>query len=90
LEEGYRGYIEQALRAPIAAYQQGIVGATVAHLGKKHLDTIDVLVPPVELCEPLEEFAQQRLVLHKLIQSANEARNRLLPKLMSGEIEVEG
>lgn len=86
--EAYRGYIEQAVREPIAAFQNGIVGATVAHLGKKHLDSIHIVVPPAALVGPLDVMAQQRLTLSKEIVMLSEARDRLLPKLMSGEIEV--
>lgn len=86
--EAYRGYLEQAIREPIAAFQNGIVGATVAHLGKKHLDSIHIVVPPASLVGPLDVMAQQRLTLSKEIVMLSEARDRLLPKLMSGEIEV--
>ena len=86
--EAYRGYLEQAVREPIAAFQNGIVGATVAHLGKKHLDSIHIVVPPATLVGPLDVMAQQRLTLSKEIVMLSEARDRLLPKLMSGEIEV--
>lgn len=78
-------YLEFALKMPLEAYQQGIVGATVRHLGKKHLDAIKILLPPKELCSAFEPVVKKRLVLNKEIDYVREARNRLIPQLISAE-----
>lgn len=84
----YEGFIGQAIREPIAALQQGIVGSTVSHLGKKHLDQIKMMLPPSGLACRLNVFDELILRLNQQNHAAREARDRLLPKLMSGEIEV--
>ena len=40
-----------------------VVGATVAHLGKKHIDTIELLTGPDELYVPFEYLFQKRQLL---------------------------
>lgn len=87
-KEMMRGWLLQAIYEPIKFFEKTVVGATVAHLGKKHIDTIELLTGPDELYVPFEYLFQKRqLLLNQNILLA-EARNRLLPKLMSGEIEV--
>lgn len=61
----------------------------MAHLGKKHIDSIEVIAPTnKELFEPLQKMFNQRQNMLNQIRHLTEARDRLLPKLMSGEIEV--
>ena len=68
----------------------GLVGATVAHLGKKHIDSIELIVPTnIELFIPFQKGFKQRQSLLSQIRLLTEARDRLLPKLMSGEINIE-
>ena len=81
-----KGYLLQAIYEPIKYFENTVVGATVAHLGKKHIDTINVLTCPTNLYVPLQDYYEQRQLL--LNQNWLLARDRLLPKLMSGEIEV--
>ena len=82
----------QALRGPISDLNKMIVGTTVAHLGKRHLEQIQIVVPSPEiqmkLAEPLESMFQLELNLRTEIQVLRETRDLLLPKLISGEIDV--
>ena len=88
----HHGYLTQAIVSPIKFYEATISGATVAHLGKKHLDEIEINIP-------LDLFDQEFNYLNTLILqkinlatqniSLKEARDILLPRLMSGEIEVQ-
>ena len=88
-EESTRGYIFQAIQEPIKYFEQTLVGATVAHLGKKHIDSIELIVPPnKDLYIPFQKGFKQRQSLLSQIRLLTEARDRLLPKLMSGEIAV--
>lgn len=71
---------------------QGASGSTIKFLTKRMLEEILVFVPNEEV---LQLFNQNCEVLQKKIEAlktqislAQEARDRLLPKLMSGEIEV--
>lgn len=83
-----KGYLLQAIYEPIKFFESTIQGATVAHLGKKHIDTITVLTAPCELYKPFQQYFKKRQTLLNQNQLLAEARDRLLPKLMSGEIEV--
>lgn len=83
-----KGYILQAIVEPIKFFEKTVVGATVAHLGKKHIDTIEIFSCPDELYRPFSFFLKKRQLLMNQNVSLMEARDRLLPKLMSGEIEV--
>lgn len=71
---------------------QGASGSTIKFLTKRMLEEILVFVPDEVI---LEQFNQNCELLQKKIEAlkaqielAQEARDRLLPKLMSGEIEV--
>lgn len=87
-KELMRGWLLQAIYEPIKFFEKTVVGATVAHLGKKHIDTIELLISPDDLYVPFKDlFNKRQLLLNQNILLA-EARDRLLPKLMSGEIEV--
>lgn len=83
-----KGYLLQAIYEPIKYFENTVVGATVAHLGKKHIDTINVLTCPTNLYVPLQDYYEQRQLLLNQNWLLAEARDRLLPKLMSGELEV--
>ena len=49
-----KGYLFQAIAEPIKYFEKTVVGATVAHLGKKHIDTIKIFKAPVELYRPFQ------------------------------------
>ena len=82
------GYLLQAIYEPIKFFESTVVGATVAHLGKKHIDTITMLTAPEEMYKPFQRYFNKRQLLLNQNQRLAEARDRLLPKLMSGELEV--
>lgn len=89
IEEVIKGFIFQAIKEPIKYFEQTLVGATVAHLGKKHIDSIELCVPnSMELFGPFSKQYEQRQKLLSQIRLLTEARDRLLPKLMSGEINM--
>lgn len=83
-----KGYLLQAVYEPIKYFENTVVGATVAHLGKKHIDTITVLTGPDELYVPFQQYFERRQLLLNQNRLLAEARDRLLPKLLSGEIEA--
>ena len=86
--DNMKGYLLQAIYEPIKYFESTVVGATVAHLGKKHIDTITVLTCPDTLYVPFQQYFDRRQLLLNQNQLLAEARDRLLPKLMNGEIEV--
>lgn len=83
-----QGWMLWAIYEPIKFFEKTVVGATVAHLGKKHIDTIELLTAPERYYEPFQAFFGKRQTLINQNRKLAEARDRLLPKLMSGEIEV--
>ena len=85
---GMNGYLLQAIYEPIKFFESTVVGATVAHLGKKHIDTITIFTAPEEMYKPFQQYFNKRQLLSNQNQRLAEARDRLLPKLMSGELEV--
>ena len=88
-EECMKGFIFLAIQEPIKFFEKTLVGATVAHLGKKHIDSIELCVSKnFELYQPFSKFYNQRQGLLSQIRLLTEARDRLLPKLMNGEIAV--
>ena len=68
------------------------VGAAVPSMTVKILDAMDVVIPRGDLFKKFDDVAQvffRRIaVLRKQNEELEQARNRLLPKLMSGELEV--
>ena len=84
------GFLTEAIKTPIYIFQHTIDGATVAHLGKKHLDTIEVILPDkIEYFEYFNRRLKQKIYLNKQNQLLKEARNILLPRLMMGLIDVD-
>ena len=67
-------------------------GSAQPHVYAKDINAMEMLVPLPEVvtvfCERVDMMFNEIGVLQKQITSASEARDRLLPKLMSGEIEV--
>lgn len=83
-----KGWLLWAIYEPIKFYEKTVVGATVSHLGKKHIDSIELLTGPEQLYIPFQNYFElrQKLLNQNIVLA--EVRDRLLPKLMSGEIEV--
>ncbi|MEE4025987.1 restriction endonuclease subunit S [Gordonia sp. PKS22-38] len=81
-----------AIEGQIKEWNRAIVGTTVAHLGKKHLQLVTVLVPnEVTLARASGVFVPMMDERRTLIQSSRRLaalRDRLLPKLVTGQIDV--
>lgn len=89
-----KSYLLCAMRPLLTYIQNYATGTTVAHLGKSDLESLDVPLPQEDdlvrfglICEPMQ---------HAIVSNAKESRRLsslrdcLLPKLMSGEIDVSG
>lgn len=83
-----KGWLLWAIYEPIKFFEKTVVGATVSHLVKKHIDTIMLLTAPDQFYEPFTAIFEKRQTLLNQNRKLVEARDRLLPKLMNGEIEV--
>ena len=88
VKDAMKGWLLQAIYEPIKYFEKTVAGATVAHLGKKHIDTIELLTGPEEFYIPFNTLFEKRQLLLNQNRLLAEARDRLLPELMSGELEV--
>jgi len=72
--------------------QYGKVGTTVIHLGKSDIDCYEILIPSVEILHKFKTISQD--IYKKIIVNQQQIRtlthlcDALLPKLMSGQIEI--
>ena len=86
-------YLFLSLIEPIRFFDLTIVGTTVAHLGDKHIKTIKILLPSKKILElaikEIEPLAIMQLNLKLKNRNLHRTRDLLLPKLISGEVEVE-
>lgn len=85
-------YLYFSLYPQIKALEQMIVGTTVAHLGDKHLKKITILVPAEKILkmsyEKFEPMMNRIYSLQQQIINLTQQRDLLLPRLMSGKLEV--
>ena len=67
-------------------------GSAQPHVYAKDINALSVIVPREEtielFCHFVSSFFEESKILQRKIEIAKQARDRLLPKLMSGEIEV--
>lgn len=82
-----------ALELPIQIWNKSIVGTTVAHLGDMHIKAIQIVWPTEQFLSKanriLEPMAEQIIALKRQIQNLRRTRDLLLPRLLSGQINVE-
>lgn len=88
LSDEDRGFLFLAINAPIKFFEKTLTGATVAHLGKKHLDSIDILLPPTSLRTTFKSYFDLRLSKMRQLRYLVDSRDLLLPRLISGQIEI--
>jgi type I restriction enzyme, S subunit len=81
------------VKGPISHFNATIVGTTVAHLGDKHLREIHVLLPLKHLLaeahSTFEPLFLEEINLRKKKELLRKTRDLILPRLMSGELNVE-
>lgn len=67
-------------------------GSAQPHVYPSHINSTTLVLPPDEIrqlfCQVVAPPFEQCAVAERVVLNAREARDRLLPKLMSGEIEV--
>lgn len=85
-------YLLFALKPLLAYIQNYASGTTVAHMGKSDLEALKVPLPKEEDLLKFAEVAEpmRKAIVSNAIESKRlaELRDALLPKLMSGEIDV--
>ncbi|MEI8291963.1 MAG: restriction endonuclease subunit S [Verrucomicrobiota bacterium] len=81
-----------ALEQPIQTWNKSIVGTTVAHLGDMHIKAIQFAWPPAKLLaeagEIFEPMSEQIIALKRKNANLRRTRDLLLPKLISGALDV--
>ena len=87
-----REFLLQSLQNTIKEFSNLTTGSTMKHIQRNKLEQVFVNVPPTILMSKYETISekirQQILNISSQIRLLTEARDRLLPKLMSGEITV--
>ncbi len=87
-----REFLLQSIANAIAEFSNLTTGSTMKHIQRNKLDQVFVNSPPPEIMEKYNNLAEliRTQIINKSVQIRNlsEARDRLLPKLMSAEIEV--
>jgi type I restriction enzyme S subunit len=85
-------WLFSTIARPIKRLEGTIVGTTVAHLSAKDLCQMLVVVPPAPLREratkALDPIARLEVTLKKQNANLRAQRDLLLPKLISGEIDI--
>lgn len=88
----FKMYLLHNLKSRVALINHLASGATFKEINKTTFKGISIIVPPDELLKKFEvlsyNFFQHTRLLLKQNQKLAEARDLLLPRLMSGEIEV--
>ena len=68
------------------------IGAAVPSMTTNILNAIDIIVPSADVLGRFQSISKIYFnkigLLYRQIETATQARDRLLPKLMSGEVEV--
>lgn len=91
-EEYSNYFLFLAVQPQIKFWEQTIAGTTVAHLGDKHLKRINLLIPSDDILKQatlkFNLLMKQKNSLFKANKNLAKQRDLLLPRLMSGKIEV--
>lgn len=87
-----REFLLQSIANTIQEFLNLTTGSTMKHIQRNKLDQVYVNVPTRDILKQYigiaETIREQILNLSSQLRLLTEARDRLLPKLMSGEIEV--
>jgi type I restriction enzyme S subunit len=87
-----RLFVREIIRPLLAFYENSSVGTTVIHLGKGDIDTFKSIIPSNHLSKLFTELSEP--LINKIIENSREnesltnLRDTLLPKLISGELEI--
>ena len=87
----YAAWLSMSLESPIQHLEKSLTGATLAHLGKAHLDKIVLLKPPTSMTNALSllnNLIKQKVHLGTVNLELVRQRDELLPLLMNGQVEV--
>ena len=87
-----REFVLQSILMTLDEFKNLTTGSTMKHIQRGKLKDVFVCVPSLEIMKKYSEqgdtIRERILVLNRKIQLLSETRDILLPKLMSGKIEV--
>ena len=87
-----RAFCFHALRESMPRFRALSLGATMHHIKRSALDQVFTLLPPEALRKRFEVLVepmhQQLITLTKHFQNLRRARDLLLPRLLSGDVEL--
>lgn len=87
-----REFVLQSISNAIIEFSNLTTGSTMKHIQRNKLNQVFVNVPCAKIMQEYNIFGEalreQIINISSQIHKLTEARDRLLPKLMSGEIEV--
>ncbi len=85
-------FLYMCIRPQVKFWETVISGTTVSHLGDKHLKKMKVLIPSSEILQKADSVIEGIMIeknkLFKQNQYLAHQRDLLLPRLMSGKLEV--
>lgn len=87
-----RLFVREIIRPRLEFFENSSVGTTVIHLGKGDIDTFKSVIPNNHLSKLFTELTEP--FINKIIENSKEneslrnLRDTLLPKLISGELEI--
>ena len=87
----YAAWLSMSLVSPIKHLEKSLTGATLAHLGKAHLDKIVLPKPPTSMSNALSllnNLLEQKVHLGIANLELVRQRDELLPLLMNGQVVV--
>lgn len=89
---GDRAFLWFAIQPHLDSCEKSAIGTTVIHLGKKDIDRFNFIDPGLKLLQAFSRIAEP--LVDQIVRNGQEsrtlaeARDVLLPKLMSGQIRV--
>ena len=89
----YAAWLSMSLASPIKHLEKSLTGATLAHLGKAHLDKILLPKPPKSMTKELSllnNLIEQKVHLGIANLELVNQRDTLLPLLMNGQVKAAG
>ncbi|CAM3809498.1 restriction endonuclease subunit S [Pontibacter korlensis] len=85
-------FIFESIKPHLKFFEAAKVGTTVIHLGKSDIDTFKVIIPTEDKLEAfynlIDPLFNKVIHLSSEINTLTQLRDTLLPKLISGEIDV--
>jgi type I restriction enzyme, S subunit len=91
-DEFTRSYCFHSLKESMQRFRALSLGATMHHIKRSALDQVSTVVPPTWLRAQFDCFIQpihqQLITLANVVQNLRRTRDLLLPRLLSGQIDV--